>query len=81
MRFSIALVESFLQQLGFDLLRYHCGCLRTHTSLPSRRFFSPGATTENMTAFASYCHRGRCRKVLSKDECMLRTRPVNDLKT
>ena len=28
-----------------------------HTSLPSRRFFSPGATTENMTAFAGYCHR------------------------
>ena len=77
MRFSIALAESFLQQLGFDLARYHCGCQRTQTSLRSRRFLSPGATTENITAFAGYCHRGRCRKVLNEDECMLRTRPIN----
>ena len=77
MHFSIALVQSFLQQLGFDLARYHCGCQRTQTSLRSGRFLSPGATTENITAFAGYCHRGRFRKVLNEDECMLRTRPIN----
>lgn len=48
--------------------------------LPTNAYvsFSPWATTENMAAFAGYCHR--CRSVykrFNKDECMLRTRPVN----
>ena len=79
MRFSIVLVKSFFQQSRLDLVRYYCRYLRTHTYSQSSILF----TLSDDRKYGCVCRLlhaivvVQCGKDLTKDECMLRTRPVN----